>query len=306
MDHAPGQRQFTSIDAYAVYYTAKEDDPGSSTTSASAASRSRRRQFEPEPDHADPGLPRARDHPGEPRRRHARPCRGSPEQGIRVAEFPTTHQAAAASREAGMAELMGAPNVMRGGSHSRQRVGPVARRERPSRHPVVGHKSPSASSSRPSSSARWSTRSRCRNPWRWCRKPRRSRSGSTTAADRGGETRRPRARAPRRSRAGGARRLAEGVRSHERDRPRSLIAVVGPSGAGKDTLLDAARVLLAERWAAAASSSSAGHHEASDASAEDHDTMDADRFETARAAGAFVVTWEAHGLAYGLPSRPST
>jgi alpha-D-ribose 1-methylphosphonate 5-triphosphate diphosphatase len=39
-------------------------------------------------------------------------------QGIRVAEFPTTHEAAKASREAGFGVLMGGPNVVRGGSHS--------------------------------------------------------------------------------------------------------------------------------------------------------------------------------------------
>jgi len=39
-------------------------------------------------------------------------------QGIRVAEFPTTHTAAKASKVWGMSVLMGAPNVVRGGSHS--------------------------------------------------------------------------------------------------------------------------------------------------------------------------------------------
>jgi alpha-D-ribose 1-methylphosphonate 5-triphosphate diphosphatase len=39
-------------------------------------------------------------------------------QGIRVAEFPTTTEAAKASKDAGLGVLMGAPNVMRGGSHS--------------------------------------------------------------------------------------------------------------------------------------------------------------------------------------------
>ena len=38
--------------------------------------------------------------------------------GVRVAEFPTTVAAARASRESGMSVLMGAPNVIRGGSHS--------------------------------------------------------------------------------------------------------------------------------------------------------------------------------------------
>jgi alpha-D-ribose 1-methylphosphonate 5-triphosphate diphosphatase len=40
------------------------------------------------------------------------------EQGIRVAEFPTTSEAARASKDAGLGVLMGAPNVVRGGSHS--------------------------------------------------------------------------------------------------------------------------------------------------------------------------------------------
>lgn len=83
----------------------------------------------------------------------------------------------------------------------------------------------------------------------------------------------------------------------------TFVAVVGPSGAGKDTLLDAARTLLAEEVAD-------GRilfvrrvvTRASDASAEDHDTMDLDSFARAQATGAFAVTWEAHGLSYGLPA----
>jgi alpha-D-ribose 1-methylphosphonate 5-triphosphate diphosphatase len=38
--------------------------------------------------------------------------------GVRLAEFPTSVEAARASHEAGMSVLMGAPNVVRGGSHS--------------------------------------------------------------------------------------------------------------------------------------------------------------------------------------------
>lgn len=40
------------------------------------------------------------------------------EWGVAVAEFPTSVDAAVAAREAGMATVMGAPNVLRGGSHS--------------------------------------------------------------------------------------------------------------------------------------------------------------------------------------------
>jgi len=39
------------------------------------------------------------------------------EAGCRIAEFPTTRIAAAAARAAGLAVLMGAPNLVRGGSH---------------------------------------------------------------------------------------------------------------------------------------------------------------------------------------------
>ncbi|HKK36457.1 MAG TPA: alpha-D-ribose 1-methylphosphonate 5-triphosphate diphosphatase [Paracoccaceae bacterium] len=38
--------------------------------------------------------------------------------GARIAEFPTTREAAEASRAHGLAVLMGAPNLLRGGSHS--------------------------------------------------------------------------------------------------------------------------------------------------------------------------------------------
>ena len=38
--------------------------------------------------------------------------------GVAVAEFPTTVEAAAACRAVGIANIMGAPNLVRGGSHS--------------------------------------------------------------------------------------------------------------------------------------------------------------------------------------------
>ena len=38
--------------------------------------------------------------------------------GIRIAEFPTTEEAARALHKAGIGVMMGAPNVVRGGSHS--------------------------------------------------------------------------------------------------------------------------------------------------------------------------------------------
>ncbi len=43
---------------------------------------------------------------------------GSARSGVRLAEFPTTEEAARACAAAGIAVMMGAPNLLRGGSHS--------------------------------------------------------------------------------------------------------------------------------------------------------------------------------------------
>ncbi|MDB5989160.1 MAG: phosphonate metabolism protein/1,5-bisphosphokinase (PRPP-forming) PhnN [Herbaspirillum sp.] len=75
--------------------------------------------------------------------------------------------------------------------------------------------------------------------------------------------------------------------------------VVGPSGAGKDSLIDGARAALeaSERFAFAQRviTRPAG------APGEDHLAMDAAQFAAAEAAGSFLITWQAHGLHYGLP-----
>ena len=119
MDHAPGQRQFTSIDAYRAYYIGKmkmtEDQfttfcekriaeserfAGPNRRTISSACRERGIVLA---SHDDATI----DHVDE-----------AASDGVRVAEFPTTVAAARASRESGMSVLMGAPNVIRGGSHS--------------------------------------------------------------------------------------------------------------------------------------------------------------------------------------------
>lgn len=77
-----------------------------------------------------------------------------------------------------------------------------------------------------------------------------------------------------------------------------LVLVVGPSGAGKDTLLNAARaacagddtVRFARRGVTRDTSTSEDHVSFSDA-----------EFEKALADGAFSFWWEAHGLKYGVP-----
>lgn len=80
-------------------------------------------------------------------------------------------------------------------------------------------------------------------------------------------------------------------------RPGLLILVVGPSGAGKDTLIDRARVALAgdqvvftRRIVTRPPSE-----------AEQHDSLDDDAFSAALASGAFAFDWRAHGLRYAIP-----
>ena len=80
-----------------------------------------------------------------------------------------------------------------------------------------------------------------------------------------------------------------------------FIAVVGPSGAGKDTIIDYAREKL--------------HDDSgvefvrrvitrpSDAGSEDHDTLADAAFDEAEKQGAFALSWPAHGLKYGLPAN---
>jgi ribose 1,5-bisphosphokinase len=79
-----------------------------------------------------------------------------------------------------------------------------------------------------------------------------------------------------------------------------LVLVVGPSGAGKDTLINAAKASLASdprfvfprrvvtRQAVA--------------SLEDHDSVSPQEFALRAANGAYALSWEAHGLQYGLPA----
>jgi ribose 1,5-bisphosphokinase len=85
--------------------------------------------------------------------------------------------------------------------------------------------------------------------------------------------------------------------------PRSglLVVVVGPSGAGKDTLIAEAsrrlagdgRLMVVRRVVTRAALPSA----------EDHDSLNAEAFEAAERAGRFAVCWSAHGLRYGIPTE---
>ena len=119
MDHAPGQRQFVDPDAYRIYYQGKKK-----LSDTEFALYSQRRIAE------------SARNSDKNRRLIAERCQAlaiaiashddatsahveeSIELGVAFAEFPTTIEAARLSREAGLLVLMGAPNVVRGGSHS--------------------------------------------------------------------------------------------------------------------------------------------------------------------------------------------
>ena len=80
-----------------------------------------------------------------------------------------------------------------------------------------------------------------------------------------------------------------------------FIAVVGPSGVGKDSLMQAMvarepRVGLARRVIT----------RCSDAVGEDFDGVTAAEFQSLKEAGEFALSWEAHGLHYAIPMAVNT
>ncbi len=79
----------------------------------------------------------------------------------------------------------------------------------------------------------------------------------------------------------------------------TFVAIVGPSGAGKDTLIAHARAELAGRpdilFARRLVTRPANAFE-------DHDTIDEASFAAGHADGRFALSWRAHGLGYALPA----
>lgn len=79
-----------------------------------------------------------------------------------------------------------------------------------------------------------------------------------------------------------------------------LVAVVGPSGVGKDSLIAGARtafedssdVVFARRLIT----------RPADEAGENHMPVSAEDFDQLEKAGAFAVSWDAHGLNYGVPA----
>lgn len=119
MDHTPGQRQFRDRDQLRTYYTGKyrlSDAEFEEMVIARTALGARVR------DRHEAGAISEAARLGATLASHddttAEQVGKSVSQGIRLAEFPTTFEAAEACREKGIRIVMGAPNLVRGGSHS--------------------------------------------------------------------------------------------------------------------------------------------------------------------------------------------
>src|SRR5579872_3478067 len=79
----------------------------------------------------------------------------------------------------------------------------------------------------------------------------------------------------------------------------TLVLVVGPSGAGKDTLISGARAAL--KGDARFVFPRRAITRAQVVGTEDSVTMAPGAFAAAMAAGSFALAWRAHGLGYGIP-----
>jgi ribose 1,5-bisphosphokinase len=80
-----------------------------------------------------------------------------------------------------------------------------------------------------------------------------------------------------------------------------IVVVVGPSGAGKDTLMAQAARHFADRDDVVFARRTITRDPAS--GGEDHDGVSEDEFAALEKSGRFAVSWNAHGLSYGIPSE---
>lgn len=119
MDHTPGQRQFRSLDAYKAFYARQMGGTEAELRAYLDARQSEHEQYSAANRQAL--VERAR-RLGIALASHDDATLAHVEEaeadGVAIAEFPTTLEAAAAAHDAGLAVLMGAPNVVRGRSHS--------------------------------------------------------------------------------------------------------------------------------------------------------------------------------------------
>jgi len=119
MDHTPGQRQFVNLETYRHYHQGKYGTTDAELAARTAALIDGHRRFAGNNRRLISALCAAR---GLTKATHDDATLAHIEEavelGVTIAEFPTTEEAATAAKYHGMAVVMGAPNVVRGGSHS--------------------------------------------------------------------------------------------------------------------------------------------------------------------------------------------
>ncbi|WP_116084766.1 alpha-D-ribose 1-methylphosphonate 5-triphosphate diphosphatase [Tropicimonas sp. IMCC34011] len=119
MDHTPGQRQFRDLGALRAYVTKKRGMDDAAFEEHVAELKALQARFGAV--HEAGAVAEARRY-GAVLASHddttADQVASSHRSGVRFAEFPTTREAAEACRQTGIRVMMGAPNLIRGGSHS--------------------------------------------------------------------------------------------------------------------------------------------------------------------------------------------
>ncbi len=119
MDHTPGQRQFTDVSKFELYVRGKYSFTDAEFADHVAFLRGMQAQNGARHEvaavtHAQRFGAVLASHDDTTEEQ----VQISAQHGVRLAEFPTTQSAASACRAAGIGVMMGAPNVVRGGSHS--------------------------------------------------------------------------------------------------------------------------------------------------------------------------------------------
>ncbi|WP_455551225.1 alpha-D-ribose 1-methylphosphonate 5-triphosphate diphosphatase, partial [Escherichia sp.] len=119
MDHSPGQRQFANREKYREYYQGKYSLTDAQMQQYEEEQLALAARWSQPNRESIAALCRARQIAlaSHDDATHAHVAE-SHQLGSVIAEFPTTFEAAEASRKHGMNVLMGAPNIVRGGSHS--------------------------------------------------------------------------------------------------------------------------------------------------------------------------------------------
>lgn len=86
---------------------------------------------------------------------------------------------------------------------------------------------------------------------------------------------------------------------HGQGQTGAIVVVVGPSGAGKDSVIG----FVAQHFADRDDIDFVRRiiTRPSDAGGEDHESISGEDFDSRLSAGDFAVAWQAHGLKYGIP-----